>query len=200
MQTPVRIAWHGLRPSEATAEIVRRKAARLERFHSRITGCAVTLEVPGRRHRSGTHYRVRIELTVPGGKLVVGRDPAEARAHEDLRAAVDLAFREARRQLEDRARRLGHRTRAHPRGRAERARVARIFPGGGYGFLETPDGREVYFHERAVLDGAFPRLKAGEAVRFTEEPGDEGPQASSVARARRPQASPLAWARRAPTA
>ena len=66
-------------------------------------------------------------------------------------------------------------------GGAERARVARIFPGGRYGFLETADGREVYFHERAVLDGAFPRLRAGQAVRFTEEPGDEGPQASTVA-------------------
>jgi ribosomal subunit interface protein len=187
MQTPVRIAYHGLRASAEMSEVVRAKATRLERYHPRITGCSVTLEVPGRHHRSGKHYRVRIELTVPGEKLVVGRDPAKTKAHEDLRAAVDLAFREARRQLEDHARRFDHRTRARGRATAARGRVARIFPGGGYGFLETPDGREIYFHERSVLDEAFARLRVGSAVRFSEEPGEKGPQASSVALARRPR-------------
>ena len=187
MQRPVRIAYHGLRPSAEMSDVVREKAARLERYHPRITGCAVTLEVPGKHHRSGKHYRVRIELTVPGEKLVVGRDPAKTKAHEDLRSAVDLAFREARRQLEDHARRFDHRTRARERATAARGRVGRIFPGGGYGFLETPDGREVYFHERSVLDGGFPRLRVGSAVRFSEEAGENGPQASSVALARRPR-------------
>jgi cold shock CspA family protein len=49
----------------------------------------------------------------------------------------------------------------------------------GYGFLETPDGREIYFHRHSVLHPGFDRLAIGRVL-FVEEPG-EGPQASTVA-------------------
>jgi cold shock CspA family protein len=58
--------------------------------------------------------------------------------------------------------------------------VRRVLPEEGYGFLETGDGREVYFHRNSVLDGAFAHLKPGVRVTFAEEMGDEGPQASTV--------------------
>jgi cold shock CspA family protein len=48
------------------------------------------------------------------------------------------------------------------------------------GFLESDDGREIYFHRNSVLDGAFPRLEIGAQVSFAEEAGDKGPQASTV--------------------
>lgn len=184
MQTPVKIAYHRLAPSDAVSEMVRQKAARLERYFDRITGCSVTLEVPSYHHRHGKHYRVRIELTVPGERLVVGRDPAETKSHEDLVAAINAAFREARRQVEDHARRVDHRVRARPRAEPGRGKVLRLFREDGYGFLETRDGREVYFHERSVLRGGFKRLRVGTPVRFAEEPGEKGPQASTVAVAR----------------
>jgi len=187
MTDSVRITWRHLEPSEAVEELVRKKAARLTKLHDRMTSCAVALEMPQGRHRQGRHFRVRIELGVPGGKkLVVGRDPRESRAHQDLLAAVNAAFAEARRQLEDRVRVLGHRVKASSR--PPRAVVVRLFPEDGYGFLETPDGREIYFHERSVLAGGFARLKVGAAVRYAEETGVDGPQASTVApvRAARP--------------
>jgi cold shock CspA family protein len=56
--------------------------------------------------------------------------------------------------------------------------VIRIGPEEGW--IETPDGREVYFHEHSVLDAAFDRLEIGSEVAFVEEPGDKGPQASTV--------------------
>jgi len=184
----VRIAWRHLEPSEPVEALVRKKAARLQRLHERMTSCAVTLELAQRRQKQGKHFRVRIEIGVPGGKrLVVGRDPRESRVHEDLVAAVHAAFSEVRRQLEDRVRRLDHRvkTRLPP----PRARVARVFPEEGYGFLRTPEGREIYFHERSVVGGGFDRLEVGVSVRYAEEMGREGPQASSVV--------PLRAARRA---
>jgi cold shock CspA family protein len=46
--------------------------------------------------------------------------------------------------------------------------------------LETADRREIYFHRSSVLDGGFDRLKIGVEVRFAEELGEEGPQASTV--------------------
>jgi cold shock CspA family protein len=52
-----------------------------------------------------------------------------------------------------------------------------------YGFLEAPDGREVYFHRNSVLNGGFDRLTPGTRVAFAEEAGEEGPQASTVRRA-----------------
>lgn len=42
--------------------------------------------------------------------------------------------------------------------------------GEGYGFIETADGREVYFHRNSVLDDAFEHL-VGSEVRFAEEMG-----------------------------
>jgi ribosomal subunit interface protein len=180
MQKGLQLRWHHVQRSEVLAQHVRDRVARLERYYSRITGCAVTLEAPSQHHRqSGPQYRVRIELAVPGGKLVVGRDPPKTHLHADLYTAVDVAFREARRQLQDQARRLRLAVKTHaPQARAE---VARIFPEDGYGFLRTPDGREVYFHQRSVLRGAFPRLHVGSLVRYAEELGDTGPQASTVA-------------------
>ncbi len=180
MQTPLRLSWHNLDPSDAVAAHVQREVSRLERFSDRITGCSVTLEAASKHHRrSGGQYRVRIELSVPAGKLVVGRDPPKTWTHADLYLTVKGAFREAQRQLADHVRRLDARVKAHaPQARAA---VARILPDEGYGFLRTPDGREIYFHERSVLRGAFSRLRAGTEVRFVEEAGDEGPQASTVA-------------------
>ncbi len=50
----------------------------------------------------------------------------------------------------------------------------------GFGRIETDDGRLIYFHQNSVLGGRFPNLKTGTQVRFAEEAGDRGPQASSV--------------------
>jgi cold shock CspA family protein len=55
-----------------------------------------------------------------------------------------------------------------------------VFPAEGYGFLETPDGREIYFHGNAVLDGHFDDLRVGAMVEFVETGGDKGPKASTV--------------------
>jgi len=60
------------------------------------------------------------------------------------------------------------------------ARVARIFPQQDYGFLRTPDEREVYFHRNSVIDADFDHLNLGDEVTFVEEQGDKGPQASTV--------------------
>ncbi len=179
MQTALRLSWHNVDPSEGVAAQVREEVDRLERFSDRITGCAVTLEAPSSHHRtSGAQYRVRVEVTVPRGRIVVGRDPSKTWTHGDLYLAVKGAFREAQRQLADHVRRADARVKTHETPAV--ATVARIMPDGGYGFLRTADGREVYFHERSVLRGGFPRLRVGSEVRFVEEAGDEGPQASTV--------------------
>jgi cold shock CspA family protein len=46
---------------------------------------------------------------------------------------------------------------------------------------ETADGREIYFHSHSVLPPGFSSPTVGTEVRFAEEEGVKGPQASTVA-------------------
>ena len=48
------------------------------------------------------------------------------------------------------------------------------------GFLESADGREIYFNRNSVLDPGFTHLSIGTRVSFAEEMGEKGPQASTV--------------------
>jgi cold shock CspA family protein/ribosome-associated translation inhibitor RaiA len=174
MELDLRFTVRNTTLTKKAEQIVRREAAKLERFHPRIVSCRV---VVGPEHRFPTGapvtYTVRIELTVPRGRLLTTRQRGR-----ELWTVVQRAFDAAARQLEDHIRLL--RGELGTATEERRGRVARLFPWEGYGFLETPDGREVYFHRNAVSPPGFDRLAVGVPVRFHEEAGDKGPQASTV--------------------
>jgi cold shock CspA family protein/ribosome-associated translation inhibitor RaiA len=180
MQLSLQISHIHSSPSPALDLLIREKTAELERFYPRITSCHVWLEHPGQHHRrgKGAQFHVRIELAVPGKTLVVSRAPLAHLPNEDVYLATSEAFHEMRRQLQDfaRVRRGDVKTAVRP----PHARVARLHPEESFGFLETDEGREIYFHRSSVLGGGFDRLSVGTEVRFSEEPGDKGPQASTV--------------------
>ena len=102
MQSPLQITFRGIAPTEPIQSYVLARADKLEKFSSRITGCHVTIETPHMRH--GRHYSVRIDLAVPGDEIVVTRDPAHRKGHEDLYASINAAFDDAKRLLEDHVR------------------------------------------------------------------------------------------------
>jgi cold shock CspA family protein len=83
-----------------------------------------------------------------------------------------------KRQLEDHARVRRGKVKQHeaPPG----GHVISLHPEEDYGRIGTPDGRVIYFHRNSVLKEAFDKLEVGSEVRFTEETGERGPQASSV--------------------
>ncbi len=116
MQIPWEVSYRNVRPTTTIQSLIDEKVAGLERFYPRIIGCHVTIERPGRHHRhgKGAHFRVRIELTVPGGRLVVGRDPEEAKDHENAYLAIQEAFRAMRRQLQEYASRQRGDVKFHP--------------------------------------------------------------------------------------
>jgi cold shock CspA family protein len=60
--------------------------------------------------------------------------------------------------------------------------VARMVGGSRwpYGFIAAKDGSETYFHRNSVRHRAFDRLQIRSKVRFVEEMGEKGPQASTV--------------------
>jgi cold shock CspA family protein len=183
MELPLEVTFKNLAHSDAIEADVRERAEKLDHFHPRITACRVMIETLHKRaRRAGTVYHVRVDVTVPGGEVVAHEEPAPQRFHEDVYIAIRDAFHGARRALEDHARRQRGWVKDHEE--QPRGRVTKLFPDRGYGFIETPDGLEVYFHRNSVLDRGFDRLAIGTEVRFVEEEGEQGPQASTVAVAR----------------
>jgi cold shock CspA family protein/ribosome-associated translation inhibitor RaiA len=196
MQLPATITFRGIEPSDALEADIRRRIDRLETYFSPIMGCRVLVEFAERHHQTGNHFHVRIDLTVPGDEIAVAHDASLHATAKDTGAtkgrkqnepdperkhayvAIREAFDVARRQLQDYARR--HRGMVKTSARQPRGRVVRIFPVEGYGFIEAQDGHEVYFKENSVLDSAFDQIAVGNQVTFAEEPGDKGPQASTV--------------------
>ena len=173
MELPLQVTLRDISPSTAVEDYIHERAAKLDAFYEKIMSCRVVVEAPVRHHRKGGPFKVRIDLTVPGDELVVNRQ-----ADEDLYVAIREAFDAARRCLEDYSRRQRGSVKAHEG--PPQVRVNKLFPEEGYGFLETPDGAEIYFHRNSVLGAGFDRLEIGTEVRFVEEQGDQGPQASTV--------------------
>jgi cold shock CspA family protein len=193
---PVQITFRNIGSSAEVEREIKSRAQKLENFYSPITSCRVLVDAPARHRQKGYPFHVRIDLTVPEGEIVVkraptlyprGQDVGEERRRKEtetrperkhLKVAVREAFDAARRRLQDHARRKRVDVKTHeptPQGR-----VTKLFPAERYGYLETSDGREVYFHGNSVINKRFKSLKLGSKVSFTEEAGDKGPQASTV--------------------
>lgn len=102
----IHITWHGLDASEALEQRIREEVDRLRSIYPRAIACRVVIEQPHRHHRHGSHFVVKVELSVPGKTLVVTRDPAEHRANDDAFAACAEAFDALRRQLDEHVRQL----------------------------------------------------------------------------------------------
>jgi ribosomal subunit interface protein len=165
-------------PSKAIEAKIRERAERLDRFFDGIMSCRVVVEAPHAHHHKGKLYHVRIDLTVPNNELVVNRRNDGNHAHEDVYVAIRDAFKALQRQLEEYAGRLRGEVKTHEA--SPHGEVVRLFPEDGYGFIRTATGHELYFHKNSVLDDAFGKLAVGSEVRFSEEAGERGPQASSV--------------------
>jgi ribosomal subunit interface protein len=164
--------------SAALEAEVRDRVAKLEEFHDRITACRVVVESPHQRHQQGNLYQVRIYLSVPQHDLVIDRSNLAWKSHEDVHVAIRDAFQAARRQLQDVARKMRGQTKTHAQ--PVYGHVKSLFPEVHYGFLETADGNEVYFHANALLNIDFDDLQVGDEVHYQEEYGNQGPQAASV--------------------
>lgn len=94
--------------------MVLKHAERLRRFHPGVIDCHVTIELPHQHHHQGNHYRVHVELSVPGGSLTVTRGNGENRSHEDLHVVLREAFQATVRRLEDRLRKPRAQRHAEP--------------------------------------------------------------------------------------
>ena len=191
----MQITFRNIPESAAVTGLIRAEAAKLERFFERIVRLRVLVEMPHRHHQRGAPCRVRIEIDVPGKELVINSNPTKHAtltrteasrvhksdeldvAHKDAALAVQDAFRKAVRRMQDYARREDGSVKTHATKPSGEVSLLR----GNYGFIRTPDGRDVYFHRNSCLNNTFARLQVGSPVRFAEEDGENGAQASTVA-------------------
>ena len=179
MQFPLQIEFRNMDRSEAIEQTIEKRLEKLDRFASDVMRCKVTVEAPHRHHGKGNIYHVRVDLHVPGSEIVINRDPSRNHAHEDPYVAVRDAVNAAARRLQDYVRIRRGKVKAHevpPHGR-----VSEVHPDENYGRITSSDGRLIYFHRNSLLDAALEDVAIGAEVRFDEEQGDKGPQATTVA-------------------
>ncbi|MBA1158804.1 cold shock domain-containing protein [Microvirga mediterraneensis] len=179
MQIPAQVDFQGFEPTGRQRTLIEERMADLDKFFDRIMACHVVMKGPGQHQRTGGQYQVNIHLVLPGGhEATVDRTPPENERFSDASFAINDSFNRARRQLQDAIRHMQGEVKMHepqPIGTVRQMNTEE-----GYGVLESPDGREIYFHRNSVLGDAFGQLKPGTRVNFSEESGDKGPQASSV--------------------
>jgi cold shock CspA family protein len=179
METPVEIDFQGMAANAGVRDTIAKHVAQLEERFGRITAGRVVLKAPGEHHHTGGLYEVNIRLALPEGREVnIDHTAQNDERHSDLAFAINDAFKRARRQLQDQVRKLRGQVKHHDG--SPIGTVVELDPLGEFGFIETDDGHEIYFHRNSVLDEEFPHLVINSRVTYAEEMGEKGPQASTV--------------------
>ena len=184
MDVPVEIVFHNMTSSQTLEAEIRDRVDKLDRLYDHLVGCRVSVEQLHRRHQTGNLYEVHVEMRVPGGELVVSREPHRARQKyldPDAGIALRNAFKAAERRLIDFKQRQHGEVKLHEEPFA--GQVSQLYPAEDHGFVLTHEGTQLYFHRNSLMQRDFDALKVGDRVHFVQIDGDTGPIASKVWRA-----------------
>jgi cold shock CspA family protein/ribosome-associated translation inhibitor RaiA len=180
MQVPLKITFRNVRKTPDIEALIDKQAAKLERVCNHLVSCHMAVEKPQEHQRNGNPFRVRIDVTVPPQhELVVIRDASEGDLHERLPTVLRGAFGVMRRQIKKLAEKQRKRVKTHPEQEVG-GFVSLLLRKEAYGFIRSLDSREIYFHKNSLPAGEFDRLEIGTGVRWVEQQGEKGPQASSM--------------------
>ncbi len=199
METAPEIMFKGINRSISTDKLITRGIAKLEQVCNYIINVRVTVEQIQTRHRTDNPYRMLVEISIRDRPdIVVERLSTKVRKpvdnpdqinsrpvrkrnarEEALPAFIISTFDSARRELEKVTDKQRGYVKVHPQQRAQ-AMVEKIFRDQEYGFLRDLDGQSIYFNRNSVLHDHWEKLKIGTAVRYTQEIGEKGLQASTV--------------------
>ncbi|MCC7031614.1 MAG: hypothetical protein IT179_02150 [Acidobacteria bacterium] len=124
MEIEPTVTFRKIRTPAALETDIRKRLSKLETLIPEIIGAHVLVEQVARHHREGKRWRVRIEVSLPGERIVVThvsslrpdlrareverthkQDEADAAGHKYAKVAVREGFETARRQLQDYVRR-----------------------------------------------------------------------------------------------
>jgi cold shock CspA family protein len=177
MQIEPEISFRNVPRTDFLDQAILKGVDKLGKVHDRIISVRIAVED---QRGPGIHdhlYRVRIEVTIPGGEVVVKETPADG-PHPPLDQVLNKAFDSARRKLRETKRQQKGQVKDHSVRSV--GRVVELFPQEGYGFILDDQGRTVYFHRNAVAGSGWSGLDVERPVTFQEEQGDKGPQAAVV--------------------
>jgi len=124
-------------------------------------------------------YEVRLVATVPNDIVVVKR--WGEKVHSVLVEAFDVLGLRLKEIV--RKRQNNHKVAKHAGslpGLKTSGRIRKLFPEEAYGFIETPDDQEIFFHASSLKDITMDDLDEGDEVLFMIEEGNKGPQAAWV--------------------
>jgi ribosome-associated translation inhibitor RaiA len=100
MKVPVEITYRDVEKTDYLDDLIHKKIAKLERYCNYMSSCRIVVEKIHDRPKSGSPYRVRLDITVPPGhELAASENPGEGIQYESLEAVIRDAFEAARRQL-----------------------------------------------------------------------------------------------------
>jgi cold shock CspA family protein/ribosome-associated translation inhibitor RaiA len=150
-------------------EKIEGELARLQR-HYKDPILHARVEIIGTPHHRLGAFEVHLVVNVPGDTITL------VRQGDMIVPLVVEAFDALDRRLRQHSQVVQQQVKTHLND-VEHGRVVRLFPEDDYGFIETDDGLEVYFHAHALKKGKFSHLTRGTEVKFTHEAGDKGPQA-----------------------
>jgi ribosomal subunit interface protein len=180
MQVPLQISFHGMDPSDWIEQRVREKVAKLEKYYRQIISCRVAIEAAHKQpHKSSLQVMVTVHLR--GHELVAKRERRHHASRDDAYQAINETFDVMMRQLEEQVRVQRHDVKVHE-GAQQYGRVVRLERDSGHGFIETPEGLNLFFARDVVADDGFDRLAVDSEVLYVaaEGEGPMGPQASLV--------------------
>ncbi len=138
------------------------------------------VSIEGTKHHKEGGFELKVVASVPNDTVVVSRKG------ESMNALLVEAFDVLSLQLKE----ILRKKRKDQKGMDAGVEVSsfgvvcKVSPFESYGFIATPDEREIYFHENALKDILLDQLIEGDEVMYGETIGDKGPQASWVRAAR----------------
>lgn len=182
MQVPPEIAFRDVEPSDNLKERILDGIDKLEKVYPNLVSCRTTVTDTTPDRHSGNTYRVRLEIGIPSRTIIVDERDPEATDHRTVTQTIREAFQIGRKRLMKAKELQRGEVKMHdlpPHGRV--TRLLTDDTGVRYGFLTSRDGRQVYFHEEALVDLEYGDLEVGDEVRFAAAEGDDGLQASTVA-------------------
>ncbi len=145
----------------------------LRHYPNLVLHLRVSIEATPGRKEGG--FEIKLVAAIPQDTVVVTREA------ESVRAALTESFDVLTLQLKE----IQRKKRKNQKAPAESAidqvgLIKKVSPLEAYGFIVTPDQREIYFHQNSLKGCSIEKLQEGDSVIFGETVGDKGPQASWV--------------------
>lgn len=185
MQVPLKITFRNMETSEALEAYIRERAEKLDSICGNMVSCRVVVEAPHKHQHKGGLFHASIDITLPKETIVINREPDLHKAYHDAHVVVRDVFDSAQRKLRDLVSRQKGEVKVHEE--MPQGKITELFPHEDYGRILTAAGDDIYFHRNSLINADFDDLVSGAEVRFVEEQGDNGPQATSVRVVGKPQ-------------